>query len=230
MPTSAIVARRTLLVSMIAAGPVGFAGKAPENPAQAAASAAAVTRCAPRIASTGQKTCFDSAGNLISCTGSGQDGEFQTGAAWPQPRFIANPDTTITDAVTGLAWAPSGNVLAARDPKWEKMGTTFNGAVSWQHALDYVAKLNAERYLGHDDWRLPNFKELASLLNYGEADSAAWLNAQGFTSAQGIDYYWSSTSFGTNAIFAWVVDLTFGYVHRLKKTQSHFVWPVRAGR
>jgi hypothetical protein len=212
-----------VLLSMIVAGPVGCAGKA-ESPAPAA------TRYAPRIASTGQKTCFDSVGNVISCTGSGQDGELQIGAAWPHPRFIANPDTTVTDAMTGLAWAPSGNVLAARDPKWEKMGTAFDGAVTWQHAFHYVAKLNAERYLGHDDWRLPNFKELASLLNYGEANSAAWLNDQGFTRAQDMDYYWCSTSFPANAVYAWAIDLKFGYVHRFKKTHHHFVWPVRAGR
>ncbi len=223
MRTSAFLPPLALWLSMTLAGPVGCSGRADSR------APAAVVRT-PTVARTGQGTCFDGDGNAIACKGSGQDGELQAGAAWPQPRFVANGDTTITDATTGLAWAPVGNVLAARDPGWENKGATFDGTVTWQHALDYVAKLNAERYLGHDDWRLPNFRELGTLLNYGEANSAAWLNAQGFTRAQDMDWYWSSTSFPLNPVYVWVVDLRFGYVHRFNKAQHHFVWPVRAGR
>jgi hypothetical protein len=58
-----------------------------------------------QTAATGQKTCYDEMGNQITCEGTGQDGEFQTGAQWPNPRFVVNLDTcSITDNLTGLIW------------------------------------------------------------------------------------------------------------------------------
>ena len=40
------------------------------------------------IPKTGQIKCYNTAGEEITnCIGTGQDGEKQTGAAWPEPRF-----------------------------------------------------------------------------------------------------------------------------------------------
>ena len=183
-----------------------------------------------RLPRTGQTVCYDSSGGVVACTNTGQDGDLQKGAQWPVPRFIANADTTITDHLTGLVWAPDGNLLPSRDPQWEKQGTAFDGAVTWQHALDYVAKLNAEHYLGHSDWRMPNFTELESLVNRARPSTARWLNSEGFVEVQAGDYYWSSTSYINDAGKAWVVDMSFGNVNYLSKAKGHFVWPVRAGQ
>src|SRR5437773_5486521 len=50
-----------------------------------------VTAGAPApVAQTGQTTCYDSAGTVISCAGTGQDGELQEGVASPTPRFTKN--------------------------------------------------------------------------------------------------------------------------------------------
>ena len=38
--------------------------------------------------------------------------------------------------------------------------------MNWQEALAWVQQKNAENYLGHDDWRLPNAKELQSIVDY----------------------------------------------------------------
>jgi hypothetical protein len=38
-----------------------------------------------RVGKTGQASCFDSTGTLISCAGTGQDGEIQAGVVWPVP-------------------------------------------------------------------------------------------------------------------------------------------------
>ncbi len=180
-----------------------------------------------KLPKTGQTTCYDSSGDVMSCANTGQDGDLQKGAAWPNPRFIANADTTVTDNLTGLIWTPNGNLLAARDPQWEKRSMVIEGAVTWQHAFDYVAKLNAENYLGHNDWRLPNFTELESLVNRSQSANAKWLDSQGFINVQPGDYYWSSTSSVGDANKAWVVDMNFGNVHYLNKANSHYVWPVR---
>lgn len=53
---------------------------------------------------TGQKTCYDTSGNVIPCTGTGQDGEIQAGVPWPSPRFTDNGNGTVTDKLTGLMW------------------------------------------------------------------------------------------------------------------------------
>jgi hypothetical protein len=189
---------------------------------------------------TGQTSCYDSAGTVISCattTAMGQDGALQKGVDWPNLRFSTNADTSVTDNLTGLVWVPNGNVMPTRDSNWDMDGTTNDGGVTWQHALDYVAKLNVENYLGHNDWRLPDVIELESLVNYGESNSATWLNAQGFTNVQVSfgNYYWSSTSSASDASTAWFVGMTHCLVLGYRKTNDIlpdglYVWPVRAGQ
>lgn len=68
-------------------------------------------------------------------------------------RLRDNGDGTITDEATGLTWsqADSGQGL------------------DWGTALAWVEARNAEKYLGHDDWRLPNAKELQSIVDYTRA-------------------------------------------------------------
>jgi hypothetical protein len=183
-----------------------------------------------KLPRTGQTTCYDISGNEISCTNTGQDGDLQKGVAWPNPRFTANADKTIVDNLTGLVWAPNGNLMPTRDPNWQKEIKTFEGAVTWQQALDYVAKLNAEKYLGHNDWRLPNFAEIGSLVNKAQPDTAAWLNSQGFTNVQPGDFYWSSTSYTNDPARAWAADMTYGNMRYLNKPNSNYVWPVRGGQ
>jgi hypothetical protein len=57
------------------------------------------------VLKTGQTACYDSAGVIPpSCTGTGQDGEFQAGATVPNPRFTDNNNGTVTDNLTGLTW------------------------------------------------------------------------------------------------------------------------------
>jgi streptogramin lyase/photosystem II stability/assembly factor-like uncharacterized protein len=170
---------------------------------------------------TGQTTCYDSSGNVIACTGTGQDGDIQAGVAWPNPRFTDNGDQTITDNLTGLIWQKDGSTPT--------MGTCTGGAMTWQGALDYVACLNANNYLGHNDWRLPNRIELESLVDDGQPNQATWLSAQGFANTQ--PYYWSSTTLAGNPYFAWMAYFDgYGYDSFDYKTQSYDVWLVRGGQ
>lgn len=64
--------------------------------------------------------------------------------------FSDNGDGTITDNATGLTWSRQDN----------------GEAVRWDEALQYVYQKNQENYLGHNDWRLPNAKELQSIVDY----------------------------------------------------------------
>jgi hypothetical protein len=170
---------------------------------------------------TGQTACHDDSGSAVSCPGTGQDGELQAGAAWPSPRFTENADQTMTDRLTGLVWTMDGN---APGPAACNPGTRKNG----QGAPDHVKCLNANRYLGKSDWRLPNRNELASLVNRGQSDTAAWLNTQGFSNVQA-GGYWSSSTYPYNTWNGWGVNMRDGAVTSFARKHEINVWPVRGG-
>ena len=126
------------------------------------------------VAQTGQTTCYSSVSpySAIPCTDTGQDGEFRAGWPWPNPRFtdnslVSSADQSVTDNLTGLIWTKDANLMKTRDPSFDA-----DGMVTWQSALDYVAKLNTENYLGHNDWRLPNVNEMKSLVNAEKSSMA----------------------------------------------------------
>ena len=176
-----------------------------------------------QIPQTGQTTCWDANGNVISCAGTGQDGEKQAGVAWPNPRFTNNGDETITDNLTGLIWTKDAN---APGPSACGPGAIKN----WQGALDYVACLNTNRYLGYNDWHLPNRKELKSLVNYHQTHNGTWLNGQGFSNIQS-NSYWSSSTEASSSHHAWTVYVSGGGATTMRtKSESFDVWPVRGGR
>ncbi|MGH8554808.1 MAG: DUF1566 domain-containing protein [Gammaproteobacteria bacterium] len=115
---------------------------------------------APQFPATGQTTCYDSFGVIIDCDGTGQDGEIQAGA---DLSYTDNMDGTITDNNTGLMWA-------------KKSGETVSNIhsvanlYSWQNAFaEHVSGLNTDNFAGYNDWRLPNVKELQSIVNYGSS-------------------------------------------------------------
>ncbi len=102
--------------------------------------------------------------------------------------FHDNNDGTITDRATGLMWtkADSGK------------------GMNWEAALAWVQKMNAEKFLGHDDWRMPGIKELQSIVDYSRAPDVTQTPAIDpiFECTQITDennqpdypYYWSGTT------------------------------------
>ena len=102
--------------------------------------------------------------------------------------FVSNGDGTVTDRATGLMWAQSDS----------------GSGMNWESALAWVQTRNAANYLGHNDWRLPNTKELQSIVDYTrspDTTNSAAINPI-FTCTQitneksQVDYpwYWSSTT------------------------------------
>jgi hypothetical protein len=170
---------------------------------------------------TGQTSCYNEPGFTISCTGTGQDGEIQTGVAWPSPRFLDNPDGTVTDKLTGLVWTGDAN---APDPG----GCTSDKLMLWQDALNYVVCLNSKTYLGYNDWRLPNRKELHSLTDFSQSGPALQ-SGHPFTNVQ--SHYWSSSTSSSSTTDAWYVSMTSGYIIADEpKSNFNSVWAVRAGQ
>ena len=174
------------------------------------------------VPQTGQITCYDRSGTAVACAGTGQDGEAQAGATWPSPRFVENADGTMSDRLTGLAWSKDG--LA---PGPDVCGPGVRKTL--RNALQFVTCLNANSYLGKQDWRLPNRNELATLVHRGQADSAAWLNTQGFIRVRPASY-WSSSAFVSNPWNGWSVNLHDGAVSTCAKPHDINVWPVRGGQ
>ncbi len=75
--------------------------------------------------------------------------------------FTDNGNGTITDAATGLMWSKADSGVG----------------MNWEDVLAWVQQMNEENYLGYNDWRLPNAKELQSIVDYTRSpattDSAA---------------------------------------------------------
>lgn len=175
------------------------------------------------VAKSGQTTCYDQSNNVIDCPDTGHDGDIQAGVAWPEPRFTDNGNGTVTDNLTGLIWLKDASCsdLAGPDP---------TGRGSWTTALSASNTL-AEGTCGltdgssAGDWRLPNIRELHSLIDFGNY-TPALPSGHPFIDVQS-DYYWSNTTFGASSLYAWYVNINTGYVDGFNKPSSLSVWPVR---
>jgi len=89
--------------------------------------------------------------------------------------FTGNGDGTVTDTSAGLQWSQDDSGVG----------------MDWEEALAWVQQKNSETYLGHSDWRLPNVKELQSIVDYSRAPEA--------TSSAAIDPVFRITSITNEA-------------------------------
>jgi hypothetical protein len=168
------------------------------------------------VSKTGQTLCFDAGGSLIDCVATGQDGEYQTGVS-VDPRFTDNADGTVTDNLTGLIWLKNVDCF---------------GHTDWIRGLDLLNTLSSGACGLSDgsvvgDWRMPNVKELQSLIDYGQFNPAL-PPGNPFSGVPGA--YWSSSAYVYLPDTAWLVDLYYGRVTTNLKSQPFLVWPVRGGR
>jgi hypothetical protein len=174
---------------------------------------------------TGQTTSFR--------VQSDDDGGIQAGATLS---YTDNGDGTLTDDNTCLVWEKQ-----TIDGSIHDMDNTY----TWADAFDvHVAGLNAANFAGHDDWRLPNVKELLSIIdyeNFGPAVAPAFQNAS-CTSSNSVltasctrgEIYWSSTTTANNPnfapTFAYFVNFRDGFVFVESKSGVNSSRRVRAVR
>ena len=110
-------------------------------------------------------------GNYVRCV-SGNENTYGLN------EFVDNNDGTISDQATGLDWQQSDNGKRRE----------------WADALAYCESLDLA---GHQDWRLPDSKELQSIVDYDKPDIPA-IDESLFgiiKDSETLDY-WTSTTFG----------------------------------
>jgi len=156
--------------------------------------------------------------------GFGDDGDYQLGLAPVGERFSENGDGTFTDTLTGLVWLSVVECIVKRD---------WAGALV--HANNLAAGGNSCPSLEDGsvagDWRLPNVKELYSLVDISD-NSPAWasgipLELRRFRESP-FEPYWSSSSFtAVRETLAFIVNFGFGQVEPLNKLELEWVWAVR---
>jgi hypothetical protein len=158
---------------------------------------------------TGQKFCYDINGTIVPCRDTGQDGDFKTGIPWPRERFTA-AGGLVFDNLTGLQWLKNAN--PAEFP------------LSWQEALDFITRMNREKTEARTDWRLPNRRELRSLVAY-ETKKPALPAGHPFENVF-LGWYWTSTTAAIHTGYAWYVHMEGARMFFGRKNQYYLFWPV----
>jgi len=201
---------------------------------------------------TEQTLCYDAAGVVASCAGSGQDGESQAGLA---RSYTDNGNGTITDHATGLMWEKldDNNANGIHD---------HSRVYTWENAFQKIRVLNGDAtacisaetpdvcctgtgigscspFAGHTDWRLPNAMELFSLVSFATYDpavnpvfntacSSGCTTASCSCTATSADF-WSSTTRLDDTTRATYVQFYNGLTAGTLKAVSSYVRAVRGG-
>ena len=155
---------------------------------------------------------------------SGDDGDMQRGVPLPVPRFTDNNDGTVTDNLTGLVWLR--NVACLAPSGWQAAFIAVDGLKHGGCDLTDGSRAT--------DWRLPNIRELYSLVDHGFSFPAL-SNAVGteqftegdpFLLPEDLDFFewWSSTRLPGG--FVAVVYFGSGTISGLVGGNG-LLWPVR---
>jgi|WetSurMetagenome_2_1015567.scaffolds.fasta_scaffold07652_5 PKD repeat protein len=113
--------------------------------------------------------------------------------------YVNNGDGTVTDTTTGLIWQQTDDGIKR----------------TWKDALACCEQLSLA---GHDDWRLPNVRELETLVAVDRSKPAI-----DPLFSRRSDYYWTGSTQTFSPDLAWTVDFQYGKVYWAGKTESCYV-------
>jgi hypothetical protein len=140
------------------------------------------------------------------------------GTKLPTAALIDNGDGTVTDITTGLMW--------------QKAAEAKN---DWESALSFCETLTLA---GYDDWRLPNAREMQSIIDYTRRrpsiDTRYFSTPTEPDPAEPDRYapngYWTSTIYASNDDAGWVADFDNGAFFHHRKNNKYGVKAVRGGQ
>jgi len=159
------------------------------------------------VVKTGQTTSY----------AAGDDGDLQAGIALTVPRFIDNGDGTVTDNLTGLIWMKDAGSIGAS--YWGNAVQSCSTLANGSHGLSDGS------YAG--DWRLPNVRELFSLIDFGHYNYAL---PDGHLFINVMYNYWSSTTYAGNPSYALYLNPINGLISFANRTGANvYVLCVRNG-
>jgi len=139
--------------------------------------------------------------------------------------FVNNGDGTISDSVTGLVWDQAPFVGCGGG------GTALR---TWQNALKAAATASGCGYRGYNDWRLPNIKELESLVDVTQSATSPAVFANGLIAApSSTTYFWSSTTYPSSqagVVSAFTIFTYDGNFTSLQISNNAYALLVRGGQ
>ncbi len=144
-------------------------------------------------------------------------------ASTPDSQLQDNGDGTVTDGKTNLMWKQCSEGLEGAD-----CATGAATMHTWAGALQTPSILNASvGFAEYTDWRLPNVKELHSILEEQCYNPA--INSSSFPNTAS-SYYWTGTAYASNSSYAWGVGFYDGSASGNYRSGNRYVRLVRGGQ
>jgi len=132
----------------------------------------------------------------------------------PDNRFSINENGTILDHETSLIW-----MRCSLGQEWDGITCTGTARYSaWSAALIYAEN---HIYANSSNWRLPNIKELATIID--KACFTPAINGNIFPKTAAFNY-WSSSPHVDIRLIAWIVNFGSGYISGSPNSPSNVAY------
>jgi hypothetical protein len=131
------------------------------------------------------------------------------GTSRPFEESVISGERVVSDEATGLMWqgCPAG---VSGDACQQGSSATY----TWEEAHSYCEDLT---WADYDDWRLPDYYELSTIINYETYNPS--IDTDGFPSTPSENFWSSSLNVG-DTDRAWYVDFSFGTENVNDKTNA----------
>jgi hypothetical protein len=139
---------------------------------------------------------------------------------WEDDRYIDHENGTVTDTNTALMWKQCAEGLSGSDCL---KGTAKR--FTYKAAIEQAGIPVNKTFAGHTGWRLPNIKELLSLVAYNR--NTPVINRVLFPNTPADSGSWSSSPHPPRNRSSWVVTFGDGYDGISNRAQSKYVRLVR---